>query len=510
MQPLRRRWMALSGRQQHWLINIAIGVMIELVVHLLAHTWHWAPLVVAQNGALDGMMRASAAAYTGAVTTPDMLLVEIDDAVWRSPRWGGGEPHRAPRDQLARLIERALAGGARQVVLDILIEGTPQGEALEEDLRFASALEGLLATGKLGAGQQLVLVRTLRPPYPLARLTMGAAAAGSRHAEGYLPELRESPALDAVVARSGGRIVVAAPYFRYSTDHVVRDWQLLQVVCQRRTGADGVLRTVPSVQLAVAAHALGVAAPQLPWHSDAEPPAPCRPFPTTPPVDAGALDALERQATSPAQLDRIVDTELQRSWERLREAFQARSLALPQHALAHDALGNRVVFRFARPPAVVGALGLLDGERQVDVDGRVVVIGQTYTEVPDMHRTPLGTMPGVVVLMNAIDSMTRHQVVEPPPWYATWGLALALIVGAGYAFARLDSFVASWVATLVVIALLYPLSYFTFKHGVWLDFALPLIGIQMHRTADVWKERIGAWYNKLKALFVRADRRPRP
>ena len=45
-------------------------------------------------------------------------------------------------------------------------------------------------------------------------------------------ELRDS-ALDPLIAESGGRISMAAPYFRYSSDHVLRDWQLLDFRHQR-------------------------------------------------------------------------------------------------------------------------------------------------------------------------------------------------------------------------------------------------------------------------------------
>ena len=73
------------------------------------------------------------------------------------------------------------------------------------------------------------------------------------------------------MAESGGRIVLAAPYFRYSPDRVLRDWELFQTFCERHVstaGQDaGHIRVVPAVQLVVAAFMVGVDDRALPWTS---------------------------------------------------------------------------------------------------------------------------------------------------------------------------------------------------------------------------------------------------
>ena len=49
--------------------------------------------------------------------------------------------------------------------------------------------------------------------------------------------------------------MIGAPYFRYSPDHVLRDWQLLEAACRAYPdGSRATWEIVPAVPLLVAAH----------------------------------------------------------------------------------------------------------------------------------------------------------------------------------------------------------------------------------------------------------------
>ena len=88
-------------------------------------------------------------------------------------------------------------------------------------------------------------------------------------------------------------------------------------------------------------------------------------------------------------------------------------------------------------------------------------------------------------------SFTRcaGSLIGSPNGWLTFALALLLIVFVGYVFARWDSLVGTWISTGVAIVLLAVGSFYLFKHGVWLDFALPLLGIQLHRMVKSMEER---------------------
>jgi CHASE2 domain-containing sensor protein len=486
------RWKGLRTRTQHWLINIAIGIGIVALLNWAGQGLRLSFIVNAQNSAFDRMIRASSVvapdAHEGLPAPPKLVLVDIDDHTWRDRRWGGGEPARAPSDLLVTLIEGAFQRGAKQVVLDIAIEGSTGRQAnLLEDRLFAGRLESMLMAPWFSSDRQLVLVRTLRQPLPVQRKMLASQTTDTvPFADGHFDELRESPAVDRVVALSQGRMILAAPLFSISPDRVLRDWQLLQVACQRVGPAgEGVTRVVPSVQLAVAARHFGLPAGAEPWNAR-QGALSCTPFPTEP----GHVPAERSPAHLPSELLARADSIIAEAWRSTQMAFAAQGVRMARQVPQADDLGNRVVFRWVTPPSVIAAIDMLFGQVRHDLKDRVVLIGQTFPETADHHYTPLGDMPGAVVLLNAIDSMTRHRIVGEPSAWITVPLALAMIVVVGYAFARWSSLLGTVIATCALLAVLPWISFSLFKHGVWLDFALPLLGIQVHKMITTLEEAV--------------------
>ncbi len=68
----------------------------------------------------------------------------------------------------------------------------------------------------------------------------------------------------------------------------------------------------------------------------------------------------------------------------------------------------------------------------------------------------------------------------------------------GFLFARWDSSIGAVFAVVVVVLTAGVASFFFFAHGVWFDFAAPIIGIQLHRQFAAWEERSAL--KKLKQL----------
>ena len=123
------------------------------------------------------------------------------------------------------------------------------------------------------------------------------------------------------------------------------------------------------------------------------------------------------------------------------------------------------------------------------VRGRVVVIGTSYVDARDTHLTPLGEMPGALIVANAAYSLGRHGGLKPPAQSVIITLQLLLIAVASLAFAALGSWWTTMLSTPLVIFLLLPLAFWFFRHGVWLDFALPLVALQMVSTVKRYRER---------------------
>lgn len=506
----KERWKAFRPRTRHWLVNILIGVIIEFSLHLAGHTFHWETLVNAQNWALDRMMRVNAVIDPTppeiSRPPPKQTFVNIDDALWRSKDWGGGEPYRAPRDRLLKLVENSFALGAQQVILDVIVEGNSTRHAdNNDDKLFADGLKRLLNNQKIfGPDKQLVLVRSLRDPLLSQHVEPDKSAKRAKldFPTGHLSEMRESPYVDHWVAESDGRIVIAAPYFRISADRILRDWQLFQVVCDRSdNNPSGRIQVLPSVQIAVLQKHFGLAVPHVSNHASEV----CTPFSQQ--NDAPDLLPLAEAERLSATLKAKVDIVVGQYWSDLNQTLatsvrpEIRQLKIGTNPPGQDQLGNRVVFRSGGVPRaadpyfnVVMAQSLLDPSLRKDIEplfvGRVVTIGQTYAEAGDRHHTPLGEMSGSMVLLNAIDSMARYQIIRAPSPWITMPIALLLIVIVGYVFARWDSMLGTVISTAILVATLAAGSFYVFRHGIWLDFALPLVGIQIHRIFASFEERI--------------------
>jgi CHASE2 domain-containing sensor protein len=474
-----------AARRKRWIHGFLFGIVFEIAIFVGLHVYHLSPLVALENWAFDGMMRLSAQLdRSSSSDARGLAFIEVDDATWQSAQWGGGEPYRAPRGDLLKLITRAFEYGAQQVVVDVLVEERPGAAAgaaganaeRSEDDAFVAGLVELLKAPTFRHDKQLVLVRSIRrpaSPVPTESTLERKAALG---------ELRSSSGLDRLANDSEGRVVIAAPYFTLDPDRVLRGWQLFQVVCRRPPIGDslGAIDIVPSVPLVVFAKNIGIGTSrQLELARSA--------ITNGRPPLSGAPCALDVAVDVPALEERY--------WHQVRTQVCGESPAwscpMPKKLWRAGDLGNRVTFRFPEigrdfRVQVVPALDLLDDNASAmqlrqQLDGRVVVIAQTFAEARDRHFTPLGEMSGGWVLINAIDSMTRHQFVEEPHPIVLWVMVALVCAAVAGVFANWGSRSAAVALTSTATLVLLPASYYGFRYGVWLDFAVPILGIMFHR-----------------------------
>jgi hypothetical protein len=512
-QLAKSKWVKRSEFVRRWIPKVIWGCAIEIVIHVAGHTYQFGPLVAAQNWGLDVANRLSVRHCSIFGHCPDSeplvsrpILVRIDDETWRDPAWGSGEPERAPRTELADLVDHAFQLGARQVIVDIAVEDRPSpraspsiregGSAQTEPVRepFAYSLEPLLTKTYFGLDRKLILVRAERRPLPID--------------EGqFLPELKQSASVDRLIAKSNDRVSAAAPYFEVSSDQVLREWDLFRVVCERQPGAanDGRMRVVPSVQLLTRAHDHGIPSNVV----EPLPSTPCQPFPQQGLHDASQStigqapcektpagdESHEPDELCPSSQSSKGTAELKRKyWDGVQAAFLAASAPIGELPDVGD-VGNRIVFRYTPDKVdVLPALQLLSASGEFmqqwrdQVRGRVVVIGQTFEEAGDKYFTPLGRMPGAVVLVNAIDSMARSQLMREPGLHV-FIFSILTILMVSYISARVPPLFATTIATLVVIVVSGGASFLFYSNGIWLDFSAPIIGIQIERWIESIKER---------------------
>jgi CHASE2 domain-containing sensor protein len=464
---LRWLWNLFSNRNQRWVLNVAIGLFIEAII-IGAHNSSLG--VFARNWALDAAMQGYAGLNPRGGPTLPLVFIDIDEETWRSKWWGGGKPLRAPRDQLLMLIDYALDHDARYVAVDVFVDSA-------DDDPFAGAIaERAKKLEEAPAHQHILFARTVMDPLYEIRE--------------FAPELLTSP-LDATIQGHSKWLHAVAPYFQVSRDGVLRDWRMWRVGCRQDAEAGpGHWEILPSVQLLISTLV-------LPQKSDQREPWGVRTENSTCAVDLTSF-ARGSGGASENILDRGV-----KEWLEQRPELTGGSLfTVPA---ATSGLTSRIFFKFRYPPEpsqvwLIPGLKLLDpksefldpkSQRSVDFAGGLVVIGQSFAAARDQHSTPLGPMPGAMVLINSVASMLDLKLLRPPAGMFEYPFAIGSIILIGFVFSRFESFVAIVVIMFTFVPLLIATNYVLLRlGGIWLDFAAPLMAIWAHRQISLLLPRI--------------------
>jgi CHASE2 domain-containing sensor protein len=430
------RWRGLTPVQKRFAKGLLFAVGIE-AVFLAVH--HHPFLAGTQALALDSMMRI----YRGILPerpVPPFVFVEIDDATHEE--WGA--PPVLPRERIAQLLAGVLAGAPRMVLVDFDLTFRAGGE---EELQ--RVLEGARAS----AGGPPIL------------LTRSGSARVRRHG---LPE--------ALVAESDGRdpLHLTSVLFPRELDGTIRYWRMWEAAC-----AGTAEPVVPAMPLLAAVLLQGdpeersLARLETAMRYGAmvdcdEGHGAAREEPRIPPVRFGDLELSFLPGTAQ---QRIV---YRLPW-RLEEG--ERWPALPGSG---------------RPWLdVVPARALLgpDPPHPGRFHEAVVVLGGSFAEGRDVYATPLGEMPGALVIVNAVSSILAHGQLRPlaGPWRA--GLLLVEMVIVAFCFARWPGWKGFALSVGFVALALVPLSAYLFQGGVWLDFSLPFLAVRIHNWLPEGRHR---------------------
>lgn len=443
----RRAWRdRLSPLTRHILSNLAVGLAIAIVLWSLHGT---RSLRGVEDAGIDWVMRMQWGAPAKKPGAPFALL-DIDEATYR--HWG--EPFHTPRDRLLGLIDHAVQGGAALIVVDIDL--SQRGHDPAADAKLQDYLAHYDAPGR----PPLILSRAFREPLDSETTPCRSERRSFLEED---PRVAQSPLIH-----------WGSPLFALDRDRVLRRWRLWEPV-----QANGQTDIVPSIQLLAVAllqsreTASGQIAQAL--QQALAPLARGRCDPIQPsvalPGDHNASVVRIAGLTLSGQPDRMAQRILYTQPWRLQPG-QARPSIPGSSGIAMVSLSIR------------SALPI--GDRAVDpswLAGRVVMIGASFAESRDRHLTPLGEMPGTLVLINATQSLYRHGELTAPPLYVKLLVEAVLIVVMSLAFARFSSFWGMMASGLFIIAALLPISFFLFRYGVWLDFAIPLLGVQLHKIA---------------------------
>ncbi|MFM0741853.1 CHASE2 domain-containing protein [Paraburkholderia xenovorans] len=454
----RDRWHAIDHWKTHWIVNIAIGFSIDF---LLSFAGDHGLAIGMKNWAMDAAMRGNAAIESSVARgAPPVTMIDIDEETWRSPEWGNG-PYRAARAPLLNLISYATGSGARVVLVDVTIEAPNDNE----DEVFKTGIQQLVPS--LKPEQHILFMKTARRPLVFA----------DRLAPVWQPSI-----LDPIVSASHGKLDYAAPYFEVSTDGVVRSWLLWRAGCQpdsndvvaNNTGL-GRWTVIPSVQLAVYRLEHG------------------RPAQTSTKPGGVCLTGPEGIGKEPEESP---DSDWRRETAHLFGNEAESGIDEPKiNGIPRFDPSSRILYQERYPPqaagiSVLSALKVLQHDAHVpaNLSGRIVVIGQSSDSARDWHSTPLGAMPGSMIIANALQSLLTFGPIRELPKYLEMLSSIVLIVVVGLVFARADSWVGGVLILVTFVPLLILLNLAVLRSGYWFEFSTPLLAMYVHRIVSNFEE----------------------
>lgn len=426
-RPLRN---TLSQLQRSFLANVGIATLVAIAVAFF-HQNQW--LVNVENSAMDIMMELNQGLPRMSDSDSDNPLrftyLDVDDRSFRA--WN--EPFHTPRDKLQKLIEYAAGNGARLIVVDFDLSRA--GIVAEHDADLARYL------GAYGSESEL-------PPLILVR---NFYRADSVNRDGN--EIRAS-FLDDVELPAN--IHWAQPLFRATlSDDVVRHWNLVKSGC-----LNGHMMLLPAVQL--------IAASLL---TD---------------VDSAAVSrAANLGSVGLANCAKASDVNSEPPGPGHHRSEATTDMSIDQRII------YTMPWQKQSPDLVmISAQLVTDTDRTLSGDlvkDTVTIIGASHVDSGDIHRTPIGDMPGALIIANAIKSLALYGQMDTPPAWLQWTAKLTIIFFAAWVFMSFRSLLGVVVAGAVILLVLVPINFYFFKYGLWIDFALPLFAMLIHRAIAEYK-----------------------
>ena len=424
LDPLRRLWQSLAEKQQRFVANAFVAAVVLVALGFLDQS-HW--LLRLENTAMDTMMEFNKGLgrMSGTSGSHPLQFTFLDIDETTYRSWN--EPHHTPRDKVLQLVDFAAASEARLIVVDIDL--SKPGVNPDHDLALANYLSGYGAAGSA----PVILVRSFYSRTP-----------GRNDWDEIRPSFLDNYALPAAIHWG-------QPLFQTTLwDGVVRHWNLARFGC-----FDGRPVLVPSIQLTAAA----------------------------------------LLSDQPA-VNRVADIETIGLKSCQQRDASGRAAGSDSDFTFESGIGQRLIFTIPwRAPApdlvTIPASVITESADTLASDlvrGRVVVIGASFAGSNDTHRTPIGEMPGALIIVNAIKSLVVFGQLREPPAWIIWLQQLGVIVLAAWAFSRFDSFIAVGITAAVIITLLVPIGFYFFKYGLWVGFSIPLLAMVIQRGFTEYRD----------------------
>ena len=429
-------WRRVPGFWQNFIVGLLIiGGLLSLSGSAHVKGWeNWAvDLMISLNSRLERV--------TGKHQGRDDLqfsFLEMDEGSYR--KWE--EPFHVPRDKLLKLIKFASTGKANLIIVDVDLSKEGTDPAADKALK-----EYLLNYSPKAA------------PIILMRATRAQRVDSDKNLESF----RETYLGDA----ERSNIHFAQPLFARDHDKVIRNWILFRRGCYKGQGA-----VLPSVQL------LAYALLKDKMEGDKQ--------------NILDLDA-SLQANRPSSCKK----------EKLVKGAQ-RPVIIGKTIFKQQRLGERLIYTmpwegsgYPESPDLLSfpAFYITDGTKNSPpsrdyslVSDRITLIGASYGASNDLHVTPLDRMPGGLIILNAVKSLSLFEQISPPPLYIRLAFLLTFITIMSYVFSRFGNIIKLLILSTMLFIFFVPISFWFFKYGVWFDFGILMLGIKLQHSMSEFLE----------------------
>lgn len=489
-------WMVMDDERkrlmmQYYLSNISLSVLVAFAMYWFVNV----PFIQqAEKSAFDFTLRYAADKELPTGRALPFLFLDIDAATFddwsRDYPWG--RPFHTPREPLSRLIEAVAKAKPHLIIVDVQIGQA--GDAGSAEMK--RVLERLDAAEN---GPPIVIAKSIREA-PDGRIV---------REPGYLDELVEK----------SRRIAWGSPLYEIDADSVVRRWRLWETECNDPSRP----KHVPSLQLvsaAILAHGTGGRDKLMSALSHV--PIACADAPTAPPAQQAVFD-LSANGAAAVRIS-LTPTERERTIVYAFDYLDPRkssSASGPLSFLTSTVEPQNVPLLGDRSGKTVPQLLSMSARRFLQAAGnenvsalaagRIAVIGTAEPAFFDVYKTPLGDMPGAVIVANSLQSIWAFGDISTAKWLSLGGKALLILVvawfmalfavgpskkfdGLGSTRARMLGTAAA--STLVVFVGVL-ISAHLIKKGVWLDFGSIVASIAVKDMIGNIKTVVGADKKKL-------------
>ena len=431
---------------RHVLQNALVGLFLVLVIH---HFKDVGWLQNQQNQALDWVMYFGANQEQDDVTP--FVFVDVDNSTYAE--WG--EPTSLPADKMVTMLKNILQGTPSSVVIDFDLSRRSAEDVAVIERFFRQYNESLVT----GSQSQVILVKTFK--------------VFADDAQSDVLQPRHS-LLDPIVSEYDW-LHWGSPLFTLDGDYTVRRWRLWEAACT----ADGTSIAIPSVQLLLHANqSLKGGIEELTRTFDSFKPNDCNNWGNVLLTELPALGRVTLNKHKAPLSQRIY---FNLAWKKVNAepyAYTELKRELPSgdfERIKEPLLIDIPASVIAKPSAGIDTTFFAD---------KNVIIGASHQDSADIHGTSLGYMPGSLIIVNAVNSLQTKGELVSPSLITTLVIELVLLIIISVAFAMLIPSVAFILSTGFIVLVLLPITYWIFKDGVWLDFALPLFAVELHQLVS--------------------------